>query len=358
MSERKNLLFMISSLYGGGSERVCCLLASAMAQKHNVTIVYYSEKEEHYPIDERCRLVRIPSSDRRWKLPFSSRLRAIRFLRRLKREEKIDVTVSFLLQLNALNVLTRCGDRIITSERANPKKYQSDLFWITRLSYALSDYVVFQSEQIRSFYGPTVRRHSGVIPNPVSVSCTAAGTRSHRIVAVGRLAEQKNHKMLIRSFRAFSRRFPEYTLSIYGEGDQRGPLSALIDELGLVGRVILEGNCTDVHQRIADAEMFVLSSDFEGLSNALLECMTMGIACISTACEGSSDVIRNGVNGLLVEIGDEPGLTDAMISLAEDPDLCRRLAKQAKEDAAAFAVNHVIRQWEAVLFDHPETSGG
>ncbi|MBQ6621284.1 MAG: glycosyltransferase [Mogibacterium sp.] len=355
MSEtHKNILFMIPSLYGGGAEKVCCILASALAERHHVTVGYLIEKDEEYPLHPDCERVLLPwGSCRRWNIP--GRLlkwcRNIRGIRKIKKERSIDVTVSFLMALNLFNVLSRYHDRVITSERANPKKYLPEKFWITRFSYAHSDHVVFQSELVRHYYSGRILRHSSVIPNPVSVRCKAAAERKHRIVAMGRLTEQKNHRMLIQSFAEFRRSYPDYTLSIYGEGDLQEELQALISELDLQGSVILEGNHPDVHERIRDAEIFVLSSNFEGLSNALLECMTMGIACISTRCEGSTDVIRDGENGLLTEIGNGQELTEAMLRLAGDPAFRRSLEAQALKDAENFTIDRVTRRWEAVLLD-------
>ncbi len=275
-------------------------------------------------------------------------------LRRLKKERRIDATVSFLFPASHENLMARCGDRIITSERANPKKYMPEQFWRTRILYALSDHVVFQSELVRGYYGAWTRSHSSVIRNPVTVACTADPVRRHRVVTMGRVVEQKNHRMLIRSFAAFHRDFPEYTLSIYGWGDLTEELQGLIGELGAEDCITLEGNVRDIHERIRDAEMFVLSSNYEGLSNALLECMTMGIACISTKCEGSTDVIRDGENGLLTEIGDEQGLADAMRRLASDPALRRRLEQGALEEAKNFTPERIVKQWEEVIFGYAD----
>ena len=123
----------------------------------------------------------------------------------------------------------------------------------------------------------------------------------------------------------------------------------LIDTLGAEDRIFLEGNRPDVHDQIRDAEMFVLSSDYEGLSNALLECMSMGIACISTKCEGSTDVIRPMENGVLVDIRDEAGLTSAMTMLAEDPALRHKLEKQAMTDLRSYEKSAVAEEWDHAL---------
>ena len=123
----------------------------------------------------------------------------------------------------------------------------------------------------------------------------------------------------------------------------------MIGHLNLSDAVFLEKNDPDVLQRIRDAEMFVLSSNFEGLSNALLECMSMGIACISTRCEGSVDVIRERENGLLVDVGDKRALTEAICALAQDPELRRRLERQAMEDMKAYDKDTVVKDWSRVI---------
>ena len=347
-----NILFLIYSLYGGGAQKVCCNLASVLAGKYHVIIAYTNETDRQYPVDPRCELVRIPWGRHvrgRIAKKVAGGLQGVSFCRRLKKERHIDISVSFLITMNQVNVLSRCGDRVITSERANPRIYQPEQFWKTRIIYALSDHVVFQSEKIRNFYGKKTQAHSSIIWNPVMVFCTADAERRKRIVALGRLTEQKNYAMLIRSFSEFHKRYPDYTLSIYGDGVQRQMLQNLIESMGMQGSIFLEGNHQDVHRRIRDAEMFVLSSNFEGLSNALLECMTMGIACISTRCEGSEDVIRDRENGLLTDIGNEQQLTEAMLCLAADPSFRIKLEKQAVRDSDAFRLETIAAQWEEIF---------
>lgn len=351
----ENMMFLITSLYGGGAEKVCCILASKMAECCNVTLCYMVEDEEgrRYPIDPRCEVVKLPFKHCTFKRNplkfFWYKWTLIRFCKKLKKEKKIDVSVSLLIQPNLLNVFSRAGDRVITSERANPKMYMADKFWLTRLAYSKSDHVVFQSSKVQGFYDEKIRKKSSIIMNPVSVSCLADDVRNKRIISMGRLSEQKNHAMLIRSFAAFYKNHPDYTLTIYGEGDLRDSLQKLISELNLQDAAFLPGNSNNVHEQIRDAEIFVLSSNFEGLSNALLECMTMGISCISTRCEGSTDVIRDGENGLLIDIGDEDALTKSLNRLADDPEFRKNLEKQAMKDSVAFDKNIVIEQWEEVF---------
>ena len=354
-SKRKHILFLIPSLYGGGAEKVCCILASALSKRHQVTVAYLFDSERQYPFSPECELVRVPDKvSRRWYRAGNIRrvLKRAAFVRRLKKEKQIDAAVSFLIPASEVNILSRRGERVVTSERANPRKYMPEQFWRTRLMYALSGHVVFQSEMVRSLYGKYIRRHSSIIRNPVSVPFPADPVRKKRIVTMGRLVEQKNHAMLIRSFAAFLRECPGYTLSIYGEGELRPELSGLIAGLRLEDSVFLEGNVQAIHEAVRDAEMFVLPSNYEGLSNALLECMAMGIACISTACEGSVDVIRNGENGILVGVGREKELTEAMIYLARHPEIRKKFEEKTRQESADYSVDRIVKQWEEVLFGH------
>ncbi len=353
---RRSVLLLISSLYGGGAEKVCCVLASCLAKENDVAILYLSDSIDGktYPLDPRVKriLLRYKGCAFR-KAPLrclAYKCLKINAVRKVKRERHVDVSVSLLREPNLLNVFSRQGERVITSERANPRIYLPEKFWQTRLAYTLSDHVVFQSKKVQNLYGPRIRSRSSVIMNPVSVSCHAAENRKKRIVTAGRLVKQKNHQMLISSFAAFHLRYPEYTLTIYGEGEERENLQKQIETLNLQEYAFLPGNEINLHEQIRDAEIFVLSSNFEGLSNSLLECMTMGIACISTRCEGSEDVIRHMENGILIDIGDEHALTESLCALAADPALRTALAKKAKSDSAAFDKNNVIQRWEEVLF--------
>ena len=351
---RSRILFLVTSLYGGGAERVCCILANEMAKKYDVGIVTVFDSGGEYPLDPSIKRYFVP-----WgvtdKFDIYHRLRRlagrIRAFRRIKKEFRPDISIAFLRPMCQINALSRYHDRIVSCERANPLKFETEAFPLTKRIYAISDCVVFQSETVRSIFGKRVRDRSVILPNPVNVPVTASAERKKRIVTMGRLVEQKNHMMLLEAFAGFRRDHPDYTLSIYGEGELRGKLEERIRALGLEGLAILEGNHTDVHERIRDAEFFVLSSDFEGLSNALLEAMMMGIAVISTRCEGSSDVVKDMENGILVDIGDTKGLETAMRKMADDAALRKSMEERCLKDSEIFRTENAVRQWEKMIDD-------
>lgn len=349
--KRMNLLIVLSTLYLGGAQKVACILANGLSERHNVTIAYCFDSGRVLPFSEKCSFRKLPDYNKNAGLPIKARfiLKQIRELKALKKELNIDVSVSLGNVSNLINVMSKSKDCIICSERSNPEKSWGRLYFLTKLSYRKADHIIFQSEQIRSLFGERICRKSSILKNPIMIPALASERRAKKIVSLGRLEAQKNHSLLIRSFARFYEQFPEYSLHIFGEGKLKNGLQQLIASLGMSDHIILEGNDPAVLEHIRDAEMFVLSSDFEGLSNALLECMAMGIACISTKCEGSVDVIRSGKNGLLVDIGDEGALTRALCALAADPGLRRQLEQQAREDMKAFDRSVVVDDWERVI---------
>ncbi len=346
-----NLLFVTTALYFGGAQKVTYILADALSDRYDVTVAYCFDTGRSHEFSEKCRIRKLPefSSDANLPERMRSIREQIRTLKALKKELKIDAAISLGNVSNFINAMSKGDEQIICCERSNPKRSWGSLFFLTSLAFRRADHVVFQSERIRSLFGSGVRLKSSILKNPVLIPDPAAVCREKKIVAIGRLTAQKNQALLISAFAKFRERFPEYSLHIYGEGELERQLKMLIRSLEISGHVFLEGNDPDVHEKIRDAEMFVLSSDFEGLSNALLECMAMGISCISTKCEGSTDVIRNGENGLLADIGDESGLAQAMCTLAQDPHLRRRMERQAMEDMKLYARDLVVKDWECMI---------
>jgi glycosyltransferase involved in cell wall biosynthesis len=166
---------------------------------------------------------------------------------------------------------------------------------------------------------------------------------------VGRLEQQKNRRLLIEAYSDVYKNHPEYTLDIYGEGSQENELKKLISELKLDNSIILHGNVNDVHRKIADAEIFVLSSDYEGLSNALIEAMMMGFPCISTDCAGAIDIIENGVDGFIIPIRNRQQMVERINELIETPSLREEFSKKSAEHSKKFNVENVIVQWERLL---------
>jgi glycosyltransferase involved in cell wall biosynthesis len=142
--------------------------------------------------------------------------------------------------------------------------------------------------------------------------------------------------LLIRAFQVVAAADPDVRLTIYGEGELRAFLESLISKLGLDDRVSLPGNVADVHARICNAKCFVHCSSYEGLPNALMEALTLGLACVSTDWNGSGDLIQNEVDGLIVPLNDADALAAAILRILKERALAERLQSGARNEAATF----------------------
>lgn len=273
----------------------------------------------------------------------------IREIRCFTKKYKPDVILSFVARINIIAQLATLGLKIpiIVSERNDPKSDGRGILvdFMTRLLYPHAKSVVFQTKRAQGYFSESVRKNSVIITNPIEVSSYRKNVTRGKVVTVGRLMPQKNHIMLIDAFAQLCCSFQEMELYIYGEGYLYGHLEAYAEKLGVKTKVHLMGNVRDIHNQISDAEMFVLSSDYEGLSNALLEAMMLSIPCISTRCAGSDEYIINNENGLLVDVGDKSALVEAMIKLHLDPDCAKRLGLSARESSKLFERKNVIDKW-------------
>lgn len=355
MADNKTLLFYINTLHHGGAQRVMVQLAGRFAAAGwRVVLVTSFVAKEEYPIPAGVERVSIEQEQivqnalRR----NGSRIRALRALCRQYRPAAL---ISFMAEPNFRAVLATRGlpvKTIVSVRNAPEKEYGGRASrFVGRHILPLADGCVFQTEEARRWFPARMQSKSAVIMNQVSERFFDVTPPAERrdVVAVGRLTAQKNHALL---FRAFART-PDRgdRLIIYGEGELRGDLEALGEELGLGGRVLLPGLSQDVAEAIKGARLFVLPSDFEGMPNALLEAMALGLPCIATDCPcgGPAAVLRDGENGLLVPVGDEDALAAALTALLCDSDGREQLGRAARETAENFRPEAIFQQWESYI---------
>ena len=352
---KTTLMFYLNSLHHGGAERVLLELAGRFAADgyRAVFVTSYTVPDE-YPLPagvERLTLERVecihPSP--------AQNLERIRKLRRLCREYRPAVLIAFMPApcLRAALATRGLPVRLLVSVRNLPEvEYPGKVLrFVGQHILPMADFCVFQTEQARAWFPERLRKKSAVIMNQVAAAFfdTPPAAVRRDIFAVGRLCEQKNHALLIRAYAALGP--VEDRLVIYGEGPLRPELEALIDRLSLRGRVLLPGLSDDIPRDLGGAKCFVLPSDFEGMPNALLEAMALGLPCISTDCPcgGPAAVIRDGENGLLVPVGDEAALTARLAALLGDEALRARLSENARRTAEAFRPARIFARWKACV---------
>ena len=244
------------------------------------------------------------------------------------------------------------GVPVVVSERNDPNRHpESKVKRILRcLIYPFADGFIFQTKDASRYFSHAIQKRGTVLDNPLDTTRIPerhTGERKRTVVAAGRLHEQKNFDLLIRAFARFYKTHHDYSLIIYGEGPEKEKLHKLASSLGISGAVELAGQSKTLLEDINDSGMFVLSSDYEGMPNVLIEAMACGLPCIATDCPigGVRSLVTSGENGLLIPVGDEDALHDAMVKLADDGSYATWLGQHAAAIRNRLDENVVAKEW-------------
>jgi len=358
----KKILFVLPRMGGGGAERVTALVSNALAQRGNdVTIYTLVGGDSFYPLDHKVNYKSLGITvDRSSKLKLlwseaTSFGGAFFSIRKLIKKEKFDIVVSLLVETDILVALCKLSGlnfNHVCSERNDPTKRSKMLLRIINAIYKRAKLFICQSKMVADFYTAVPDEIKTVIPNPVEPKNLPARDKvtPNRIVAVGRLSEQKNFTMLINSISAVRKIFPDAYLDIYGEGPMREQLQKQINDLNLANCVTLCGAKGNVQELIADAELFVMSSDYEGFPNALLEAVAIGIPVISTAFPtGVAYELIGDDNGLIVPVDDADAMSDAIRKMLSDKARLAVMSDNNRESAKKYYTENVIKMWEDEL---------
>ena len=285
-------------------------------------------------------------------------MKSVRFVKRQMNEWKPDVVLSFMNKSNVISlsaqILSGADTPVVVAERANPHHTSAYMKVMRRVLYPRAAGAVFQTEQAQAYYRGILTCDPVVLRNPLNPDFDIEpfeGERRKTIVTMGRLSAEKNQKLLIDAFSRIANRYPDHTVEIYGEGPLHQQLKSHIDELGLSGRVRLMGRKDNIQQHIRDAGIFVLPSNSEGMPNALLEAMAMGIPSIATDCPigGPAFILQDRKNGILLPMNDADKLAAALTELIENKELAQRLSESGRRVLEDFAAVKVCAEWEAYL---------
>lgn len=358
------VLLFTSSMGAGGAERVASTLVNAWAARGNRVALmptFSGGGRCAYPLAHGVELVMLASLVPNRRRDLTNRLMRLRQMRAFIARWQPDVIVSFLSNVNVAAVAASTGTSvpIIVSERNDPFAQPTPpLLKIgCRIAYPLADALVVQTEAVAEKYArsrwPWGRVR--VIPNPVSPATALPSDRGDDggrkvVLAVGRLSEQKHFDVLIDVFGRLVGRFPRWSLRIVGEGPLRGALERQIDEIGLSGRAELPGQTASIEREFAAADVFALTSRYEGFPNALLEAMVAGLPCVTFDCpSGPREMSRDGDVALLIP-PDRDCLEGALSTLMSDETLRRSLGGRARASAVErYALERVLERWDALF---------
>jgi len=360
--QTRRVALVISSLALGGAEKTLCVLANGLARRGCEVHVLSFDAPEARPfffLDPRVRLFGLDLNR-----PSDSALHALRanagrvaVLRRHLRQLRPGAVIGFMDCTNVLCLLAclGLGIPVLATEHTDPRRHDIGPFWNTlrRLTYPLAAAVTTQTEAVRGLLpGRCVLLVNPVEPPPRQNSAPAEATfpQGKLLLALGRLAPEKGFDLLLEAFAALAGSRPQWSLVILGEGPERQRLEAQRRALGLEGRVLLPGATAEPAAWLRRAELFALSSRFEGFSNALCEALACGVPAVAFDCpSGPAEILRHGVDGLLVPPEDTPALAAALGRLMDDEPLRRAMAARAPEVLERFGLEPVLDQWEALL---------
>ncbi len=357
----KHIVFFTLSMKRGGAEGVIARLTEEYLRHHyKVTIVTCMNCPAEYPLDPAVELVYLDEEGAVY------RNMGERFLKRRKRLSVVldklapDLLISFLPEPNflALSMKGKYAFPMIISVRNDPvREYRNKVYYfLMRMFYPKADGYVFQTADAGKYFAFSKHITSAmtIIPNPLGseyLNLQKSDSREPQIVHVGRMDKQKNQALLLRTCKPVLEAHPEYRLEMYGDGSLREELELQVAELGLKGRVVFGGIVKDLKERMKDASCFVLSSDYEGMPNALMEAMAAGVPVVSTDCPcgGPAYLIEDGVCGRLVPVGDEEALTGAVRQLLEDTGAAEAMAENAIERMKEFYPENIYQKWHEYI---------
>ncbi|MCM3610394.1 glycosyltransferase family 4 protein [Planococcus sp. MERTA32b] len=350
------IYFLIHSMRYGGANKVLVDIANFLVSRnHKVGIVTYLNDERFYILDDRIEILNIYTVfDKKRGI---RRIGQTLKLRRILKRNNVDVLIAFdnTAKLMGVTATILLKSKMIISERLDPYNYIPGRKNTMHTRYKLADGCVFQTEGAANYFPENVITKSVVIPNFInnySQKALPFEMRENEIAFVARLdIKQKRQDLMIKAFKRVSIAFPDMKLVFYGGGPDEEYLRNLVNKMGLSNQVNFNGVVKEVKESIIKSKLFVMTSDYEGVPNALMEAMSLGLPVVSTDCSpgGAKLLIKDQENGLLVPRDNEEKLADAIIRILNNPDFADALGHEAKKINENYHPNVILPKWEEYI---------
>ncbi len=350
--------FLIQSLVSGGAERATVSLANEMNKRgQQVKIFTFDGDKSFYPIDDGVEIVNLNFQ----KLPSNPVQKAVAVIKRIFTVRKsvkrcgLDALICMNSILSGYGVVCTAFTKTksIGTERSNPYKYFNStvLSLVKKVSAVFCNGYIFQTAEAEKYYPSIIYSKAEVIPNavfnPDVYSIKPLQCRQKIIYSMGRLVPLKRFDCLIDAFNIVSQKHTDYKLIIFGDGEIKQELQNQIDSLNLSDKALLPGAHKDALKFVAKGNGFVLCSEYEGMPNALMEAMAVGVPCIATRCKiGPEELIENGENGILVSDGcSKEELAQAIKQIIENEELVNKISQNAREIVETNNVERICDMW-------------
>jgi GalNAc-alpha-(1->4)-GalNAc-alpha-(1->3)-diNAcBac-PP-undecaprenol alpha-1,4-N-acetyl-D-galactosaminyltransferase len=354
---------VIYGLSGGGAERVMSIVANYwVSHGWDVTLIVLvaPTKPSFYQLDDRIKLkpLDIAGSSAN---PFTAIGKAWQRVKILRQEiiaSQPDVVISFMNSVNVYTIFacSKLNIPTIVSEHIYPGFTDAKKIWqlLMKWTYRDADLVTVLTQNALPFYPTAQGYRTIVMPNPViapdPVVAMARLLPTHSLIAIGRLHPQKGFDLLMKAFARIHAKYPDWQLTILGEGSMRSELEQLRSQLQLTDCVHLPGLVTNVQEYLRQADLFVMPSRFEGFPMALCEAMACGLPVIAADClSGPREIVEDGVNGILVATEDVDALVAGLDALMSDPAKRHQLAQNAPQILDRFGVEQVMVLWKDAI---------
>ena len=352
------------NLNEGGTQKVVFQMANYWSKKgYKITILTYDgSQRSFFQVSEpiQWKALDLAGESSLWFSAIYHNIRRICLLRKAINDSKPDYIISLVYTVNVIVLLaTRfISVPVFISERNDPRRRKEGLTWhlLRRILYPMADHLVLQNREIRDWF-LHYNRSLHVIPNPVQISKESLRQEPEtplpegkRIVALGRLVEQKGFDLLIQAFTGLHTQYPDWRLVIIGEGPLKNELKQHVRRLNVEPLVSFLGRVKNPFSIFSHSDLFVLSSRYEGFPNALLEAMACGLPVVSFDCpSGPGEIIQDGINGILVPPEDRRALKEAMEKLIDNESLRVKLSKEASKVKERFSIEKIMPLWEKLL---------
>ena len=375
----KSIAFYIGGLCIGGAERVICNLAEYFySEGYRVTMVTKVRDEKEYELNPGIRrIIADITPEEETGSRIHNLFARISKLKRIWKEVKPDVIVSFIRKNNLMAIASAAplGIPVVVSVRSAPERELKGFGFktISFLLFRQAAGVVLQTKEAYNFFPGYIREKAVVLPNSInpdflkaSEELTLATTINHdkkmtvydrvpssvkekRIITVGRIDDNKNQRLLVEAYVKIADHYPDWSLELIGDGSGRQALEEYVSTLPCKDRISFTGAVDDVAKRMSEASIFVLPSKIEGMPNALIEAMVMGMACISTDCPcgGPRDLIAaDESNGILVPVDNVDAMAMALKRLIINDTLRENMGDNARKIITTLHPDTVNKQWK------------
>ncbi len=352
---KKKISLITPTLSNGGAERVLSYLANYFDENgYDVTVYALFSDEIAYKINESIKYVYVDSK-RGKKIP--SKIRQILKLRKYLKNDGSEAVISFD-RYYGISAALFLGKKVIASERNDPYSNVKKGSFDDRLRnflYARTDIMVFQTEYAKGYFPKKVQKRGVIIPNPIpdNLPSMHTGERKKKIVAVSRLHSQKNIPMMFGCVVKILKEYADYHFYLYGDGPVRPALEEQYEMLNddVKERFHIFGFVPNVTERILDAGMYISTSNFEGISNSMLEALALGIPAVCTDCPagGASLAIKSGENGILVPVNDRKEMYNAMKYIIDNPNEAQKLSYNAVKIREKWSIDKIGGMWEELV---------